>query len=158
LKSNDQILGTGKPVTGIFESSVATSLQLIHPNEKFGIVSTGKVWEDILTEAVEKFIGEKATGQSRFAGVETTGLNATELHDTPQDEVRKRMKEATKRLLRKGNVGAVCLGCAGMAGFDEMVRDAAIEELGEEKGRRVRIVDGVKAGVAWLEGAVRADF
>jgi hypothetical protein len=32
-----------------------------------------------------------------------------------------------------------------------------VEELGEE-GKRVRIVDGVVAGVAWLEGAVRAGF
>jgi Asp/Glu/hydantoin racemase len=91
----------------------------------------------------------------RFAGVETTGLNATELHDAPQEEVERRVKEATKRLLRKGDVGAVCLGCAGMSGMDDWVRAAAIDELGEDEGRRVRIVDGVKAGVAWLEGTVR---
>ncbi|KAF2421543.1 hypothetical protein EJ08DRAFT_672918 [Tothia fuscella] len=157
LKSENPILNAGKPVTGIFEASVATSLQLIHPNEKFGIVSTGKVWEKTLEEAVEAFLGS-STSKSRFAGVETTGLNATELHDTPPEEVRKRMIQATKRLLKKGNVGAVCLGCAGMAGFDEMVRAAAIEELGKEKGERVRIVDGVVAGVAWLEGAIRANF
>lgn len=147
-------------MTGIFEASVATSLQITHPDEKFGIVSTGKVWEEILTEAVEVYLGTSPGGEvsRRFAGVETTGLNATELHDMPQDEVRKRMKDATKRLVKSGDVGAVCLGCAGMAGMDEMVREACIEELGEEKGKRVRIVDGVVAGVAWLEGAVRAKY
>jgi Asp/Glu/hydantoin racemase len=154
-----EIADAGKPVTGIFEASVATSLQIIHPDERFGIVSTGKVWEEILGEAVEAYLGTNGKDVSkRFAGVETTGLNATELHHMPQDEVKMRMKEATKRLLRKGNVGAVCLGCAGMAGMDEMVREACVEELGEEKGKRVRIVDGVKAGVAWLEGAVRAGY
>ncbi|RDI87961.1 tRNA pseudouridine(32) synthase [Venturia inaequalis] len=160
LKDEKEIATSGKSVTGIFEASVATSLQLIHPSEKFGIVSTGKVWEVILTEAVEAYLGTSRGGDvsKRFAGVETTGLNATELHDMPQDEVRKRMKDATKRLVGKGDVGAVCLGCAGMAGMDEMVREACIEELGEEKGKRVRIVDGVTAGVAWLEGAVRAKF
>jgi Asp/Glu/hydantoin racemase len=159
LKGEKDIAGTGKPVTGIFEASVATSLQIIRPDEKFGIVSTGKVWEEILNSAVEAYLGTNGKDISkRFAGVETTGLNATELHDTPQDEVRKRMKEATKRLIRKGDVGAVCLGCAGMAGMEEMVREACIEELGEEKGKKVRIVDGVKAGVAWLEGAVRANY
>lgn len=159
LKDEKGITTARKPVTGIFEASVATSLQLIHPNEKFGIVSTGKVWEEILTAAVEAYLGTDGTDVSkRFAGVETTGLNATELHDMPQDEVRKRMKEATKRLVKRGDVGAVCLGCAGMAGMDEMVREACVEELGDEKGRRVRIVDGVVAGVAWLEGAVRAKY
>lgn len=153
LKEESAISKSNKPVTGIFESSVATSLQLIHPSEKFGIVSTGKVWEEILTEAVESFLGRD--GSKRFAGVETTGLNATELHDAPQEEVEKRVKEATRRLLRKGHVGAVCLGCAGMSGMDDWVRSAAIEELGEQEGSRVRIVDGVKAGVAWLEGAIR---
>jgi Asp/Glu/hydantoin racemase len=68
------------------------------------------------------------------------------------------MKDAVKRLLRKGKVGAICLGCAGMAGMDQMVREACIEELEQEEGQRVRIVDGVMAGVAWLEGAVRAGF
>jgi Asp/Glu/hydantoin racemase len=68
------------------------------------------------------------------------------------------MKDAVKRLLKKGSVGAICLGCAGMAGMDEMVREACVEELGDVEGKRVRVVDGVMAGVAWLEGAVRAGF
>jgi Asp/Glu/hydantoin racemase len=155
LKEESIIKASHKPVTGIFEASVSTSLQTIHPNEKFGIVSTGKVWEDILTDAVVALLG---TESKRFAGVETTGLNATDLHDAPEEEVRKRMKDAVKRLLGKGNVGAICLGCAGMAGMDKMVREACVEELGEVEGQRVRVVDGVVAGVAWLEGAVRAGF
>lgn len=153
LKEEAAIRKSNKPVTGIFEASVATSLQLIHPAEKFGIVSTGSVWEDILTEAVEAFLGREES--KRFAGVKTTGLIATELHDARQEEIERRVRDATKRLLRKGNVGAVCLGCAGMSGMDDWVRSAAVEELGEQCGSRVRIVDGVKAGVAWLEGAIR---
>lgn len=158
LKEEAVVKSVRKPVTGIFEASVGTSLQVIHPDEKFGIVSTGKVWEDILTEATIAFLGTGSEASKRFAGVETTGLNATDLHDAPAEEVRKRMKDAVKRLLRKGKVGAICLGCAGMAGMDAMVREACVEELGEEDGHRVRIVDGVMAGVAWLEGAIRAGF
>jgi Asp/Glu/hydantoin racemase len=190
LKEEPAIKGSRKPVTGIFEASVAASLQLIHPEEKFGewfihislflggrtksgnvrrmiwlciigitgIVSTGKVWEEILTDATIAFLGTGAGAGKRFAGVETTGLNATDLHDAPAEEVRKRMKDAVKRLLNKGSVGAICLGCAGMAGMDKMVREACVEELGEEKGGQVRIVDGVVAGVAWLEGAARSGF
>ena len=158
LKDEPAVKTSRKPVTGIFEASVGTSLQVIHPNEKFGIVSTGKVWEKILTDATVAFLGTASEASERFAGVETTGLNATDLHDAPAEEVRKRMKDAVKRLLKKGKVGAICLGCAGMAGMDQMVREACVEELGEVDGQRVRIVDGVMAGVAWLEGAIRAGF
>lgn len=140
------------------------------------------MWEVILTDAVKAFLGfgDSESVERRFAGVETTGLSATELHDTPAAEVRKRMKDAVKRLLSagkedgEGRVGAICLGCAGMifddmhigfpvadnlvgmAGMDEMVREACVEELGEEVGKRIRIVDGVVSGVAWLEGAIRS--
>lgn len=158
LKAHAAITASRKPVTGIFEASVAYSLQIIHPDESFGIVSTGKVWEQILSDAVVDFLGTGSEASKRFAGVETTGLNATDLHDAPPEEVRKRMKDAVKRLLKKAKVGAICLGCAGMAGMDEMVREACVEQLGKEEGAKVRIVDGVVAGVAWLEGAVRAGF
>jgi len=158
ILKGESVNGGRKPVTGIFEASVSTSLQIIHPDEKFGIVSTGKVWEQILSEAVVDFLGTGSEASKRFAGVETTGLTATDLHDAPADEVRKRMKDAVKRLLKKGSVGAICLGCAGMSGMDEMVREACVEELGKEQGNRVKIVDGVVAGVAWLEGAVRSGF
>jgi len=153
-----------KMVTGIFEASVATALQMIPRVQKFGIVSTGKVWEKILTEAVAAMLGtahgtETAAADisARFAGVETTGLNATDLHDADPALVRKKMKEATKRVLKRGSVGAICLGCAGMSGMDEMVREAAVEELGEVQGKKIKIVDGVQAGAAWLEGASRLE-
>jgi Asp/Glu/hydantoin racemase len=110
-----------------------------------------------LTEATVAFLGTGEDAGKRFAGVETTGLNATDLHDAPAEEVSKRMRDAVKRLLRKGSVGAVCLGCAGMAGMDEMVKEACVEELGED-GKKVRVVDGVVAGVAFLEGAIRTSF
>lgn len=158
LKEDPAIKDARKPVTGIFEASVATSLQLIRPDEKFGIVSTGKVWESLLTDATIAFLGSESGASSRFAGVETTGLNATDLHDAPAEEVRERMKHAVKMLLHKGRIGAICLGCAGMAGMGETVRDACVEELGEAEGKRVKIVDGVVAGVAWLEGAIRAGY
>ncbi|KAF2138675.1 uncharacterized protein K452DRAFT_290327 [Aplosporella prunicola CBS 121167] len=157
LKCQDDVKRNHKPVTGIFEASVTASLQLVAPDQKFGIVSTGKVWEEILTGAVTAFLGTGETAGKRFAGVETTGLNATELHDAPPDEVRRKMMDATKRLVGGGDVGAVCLGCAGMAGMEEMVREACIEELGEESGKRIRVVDGVQAGVVWLDATMRTD-
>jgi Asp/Glu/hydantoin racemase len=65
------------------------------------------------------------------------------------------MIDATRTLVSGGDVKAVCLGCAGMVGMDAWVREACVEELGEKEGKGVRIVDGVKAGVAILQGIVR---
>lgn len=147
------------PVLGIFEASITTALQLLDPDfekqETFGIVSTGKVWEGLLGRAVRGFLGSKlGRGGERFAGVETTGLDATELHGAPREEVRRRVKEAVGRLVRKGEgegeVTVVVLGCAGMVGMEGWVR----EEVGEE----VRVVDGVVAGVGALVGLVRGGF
>jgi Asp/Glu/hydantoin racemase len=154
-----------KAVIGIFEASVSAALAFLSSPratdnakefEKFGIVSTGKYWEKALTDGVLDYMGFEQVEQcKRFKGVETTGLTASELHTMPKDEVRARMKEATRRLVKDGDVTVVCLGCAGMAGMDEMVKEACIEELGPAKGRRVRIVDGVKAGVGFLDVLAR---
>src|SRR5437773_6625142 len=73
---------------------------------------------------------------------------------SPAGEVRKRMMGATKRLLSKG-VAVICVGCAGIAGMDRIVRDACVQELGEEQGLKVRIIDGVKSGQVALEGLVK---
>lgn len=156
LKDQPQV--KGKPVTGIFEASVNRSLHSIESHESFGIVSTGKVWEKLLSEAVELYFSAELGVKpgNKFAGVETTGLNATELHDAPAEEVTRRMKDATKRLVQKGSVGAVCLGCAGMTGMDVVVGDAINEELGKAKGAKVTIIDGVSAGLVWLEKALES--
>ncbi|OAP62137.1 hypothetical protein AYL99_04340 [Fonsecaea erecta] len=196
--------GARKYVTGIFEASVVASLTLLGEPEKkqktdddddkdvrpaFGIVSTGKVWEEALQTAVAEFIGcppTATTTKSPFVGCETTGLNASELHDLPAEQVRRKMKEATTRLLRRGQISsssssssikkndqtptttssadtlsrvqAICLGCAGMVGLDSAVREACAETLGPERARDVYIVDGVKAGVATLYGLARSAF
>lgn len=165
-----------KYVTGIFEASVLSCLALLQGTESsFGIVSTGKIWEEALSEGVATFLGGGSSTSSRFAGVETTGLTATDLHDLPAHQVNDKMKEATKRLLRKaknsagqeeassssspvGPVAAICLGCAGMAGLDQVVREACVEELGLDLGSRVHIVDGVKAGMGILMALVNAGF
>ncbi|KAF7874375.1 hypothetical protein EAF04_003046 [Stromatinia cepivora] len=156
-------------VMGIFEASLMMSLGLlaqgngkrlgVDEGEKggFGIVSTGKYWEEVLGEGVGNFLGvTKGENCDRFKGVETTGLTAGELHSVNPEMVRTKMKEAVKRLVGRRDCFVVCLGCAGMAGMDDMVREALIEELGLEGAKMVYIVDGVKAGVVYLEGNLRA--
>lgn len=156
LKAQPIIKDKRKAVTGIFEGSVVCSLDTIDATEKFGIVSTGKVWETLLTEAVEAMpeIGKHGRPAERFGGVETTGLNATELHDADPKLVHRKMEDATRRLVKMGSIGAVCLGCAGMAGMGEIVRTGCVKELGKEKGESVKIVDGVQAGIIVLHNEI----
>lgn len=166
-----------KYVTGIFEASVLTSLSLISAfqhtsglekvpaRNTFGIVSTGSIWETELSHAVTGMLlnpSDKVNSPSsaRFAGVATTGLTAVELHTTSAEEVKRRIINATEQLLRSSSdsVGAVCLGCAGMAGMEEAVREGCFRAYGQQLGSRVRIVDGVVAGAGMLVAACKAEF
>jgi Asp/Glu/hydantoin racemase len=169
-------------VTGIFEASILTALSLLRlpaapfsgpEPRQWGIVTTGKFWEDHLAAGVTTFLGQSSPPASagpgaaeqsaphptlnlRFAGVQSTGLNAGDFHgDVPAEVVRQKMREATARLLASGRVDVVVMGCAGMAGLDAIIRDVAIEAYGEVVGKMVYIVDGVKAGVLLLEDMVR---
>lgn len=153
LRAEIDAKGESKVVTGIFEASVAACLQSIEVDSRFGIVSTGQQWEHILGQAVTSLLGSSAA--SRYAGTETTGFDAAELHIASVDEVNGKMMIATQNLLSKGAT-AICLGCAGMAGMDATVRQACEERLGEREGRKIRIVDGVVSGIIFLEGALRA--
>ena len=106
----------------------------------------------------EEVLGaEKA--EKVFAGVETLGVNAGDLHGGGgEEDVKKKVQAATGRLIESGGdgdgkVSVVVLGCAGMAGMEEWVR----EEV-KERGKNVKVVDGVKAGVGILQGLVRGRF
>lgn len=159
-------------VTGIFEASVTAALSLISafdflvPDElekkqveqSFGIVTTGSAWKEELGKGVADMLG-CSVSSTRFAGVATTGLTAVELHTTAPEEVKRRISEATRRLLLDAPVpaGAICLGCAGMAGMEEAVKAGCVLAYGEN-GYGVRIVDGVVAGAGQLVTACKAGF
>jgi Asp/Glu/hydantoin racemase len=131
-------------VVGIFEASVYHSLSLLpSPDRRFAIVTTGKAWETLLLDGVGELLGARA----RCRSVESTGLDADQLHRVGEEELHKRLKEATMRALEGGEVEVVCLGCAGMVGLGGAVRAAA-----KEMGRTIRVVDGVEAGVGMLLG------
>ncbi|KAL2263896.1 hypothetical protein VTK26DRAFT_4456 [Humicola hyalothermophila] len=148
--------GSVRAVTGIFEASILTCLSLVAPHKKWGIVTTGKFWEDHLVQGVNDFLGaEPHARNSKFIGVETTGLDAGDFHSVSPAVIREKLSEATRRLLAKGQVDCVVMGCAGMAGLEEIIRSVAVETYGLEVGRKVLIIDGVKAGVGLLEQMVR---
>lgn len=153
-------------VTGIFEASISTALSLLpftigefgqsNPRRTFGIVTTGTYWEKELSEGVQEYLALtelKASG--RFKGVETTGLTAGDLHSQPAELVQQKLRDATKRLVKNKDVRVVCLGCAGMTGLESAIEQALIEELGQEQASQVIVLDGVRAGIAVLEGILR---
>ncbi|RAL17125.1 aspartate/glutamate racemase family protein [Aspergillus homomorphus CBS 101889] len=164
-----------KYVTGIFEAGVLASLGVVssfqyeagqgyhksQSRETFGIISTGKIWETELSNAVAEMLGHSSDSNiSHFAGVETTGLTAVELHTTPPGEVRRRLVEATERLLKNSqhSVGAICMGCAGMVGMEEAVREGCVRAYGRKQGCQVRIIDGVAAGAGMLVTACKVGY
>ncbi|KAL5364088.1 hypothetical protein BJX96DRAFT_156737 [Aspergillus floccosus] len=186
VKAEESAVASGNPsaatakrkyVTGIFEASVVASLSLISSfqltsdqtlhktqvQDTFGIVSTGSVWEEELSKAVREMLVNSSDGSAstnRFAGVATTGLTAVELHTTPPEEVRRRLIDATERLIKTSPrpVKAICMGCAGMAGMEEAVREGCVRAYGPQQGNRVSIVDGVVAGTGMLVTACKAMF
>ncbi|KAI1466247.1 Asp/Glu/hydantoin racemase [Daldinia caldariorum] len=150
-----------KAVTGIFEASILAALSVLAYGEAWGIVTTGKFWEKHLAAGVRNFLGAETrspgTDNSKFVGVESTGLNASDFHHGVDPAVvRQKLKEATKRLLSKGRVRCVVMGCAGMAGLEDIIREAASEENGEDFAHsQLHVVDGVRAAIMQLEHTIR---
>ncbi|ODQ66184.1 hypothetical protein NADFUDRAFT_40833 [Nadsonia fulvescens var. elongata DSM 6958] len=134
---------TDKPVMGIFQASVLHSLGL--GRGKFGIVTTATIWETLLDEAVHAFIGSEIS----FAGTFSTGLGVLELHDAPKELVRKKISEAAQKAVGNG-ANIICLGCAGMSGMEDIVKEAV--------GNKIRVIDGVQAGAEILVGIVRSKY
>ncbi|EUC56038.1 Asp/glu/hydantoin racemase [Rhizoctonia solani AG-3 Rhs1AP] len=142
----DAAASGGTPVyaLGIFEASVLYSLAHTLPNEKFGIITTGKAWEPLLTDALDRFLG--APNSTRFAGVISTGYTAGELHKVPRSDLYRKIGEAAKVLVHDRGARVICLGCAGMVGME----DAIVDALGDEWAGKIVIVDGVRVGVRLL--------
>lgn len=75
----------------------------------------------------------------RCAAIEDTGLEVLEIGSDPQ-RTRTAFATAAERAIANG-AEVICLGCAGMAGLEEHVRDLL----------PVPVVDGVAAGAALVE-------
>lgn len=144
------------PVTGIFEASICASLPLAG-TASWGIVTTGWFWEDHLTAGVKNFLGQSGSDINRkFAGVKSTGLDAGDFHgEVPKEVIQGKLKDATKKLLHTGFVKCVVMGCAGMAGLEDIIRSAAVSKYGETAAKNICVVDGVQAGIGVLEQMVK---
>jgi Asp/Glu/hydantoin racemase len=136
----------------IFEASIKAAVKSIKPSEKFGVVTTGKAWEPLLTDGALRMLSEGSLGDDvepdSFAGVVGTGLGVLELHEGDSSNVKSLMAQAAKELVSKG-AAAICLGCAGMSGLEAIV-DSAVNT--DDSAKKVLVIDGVKAGIEILRG------
>lgn len=147
-----------KTVCGIFQTSIATALQLLTPGEKFGIVTTGVQYEEMLKDGVARVLGATGGQCGLLSGVVATGLTYEETVAEERAVAKGKMMEATRRLLRDSDVGVICMGGVILVGMEPWVREACVEVLGEERGMAVRIVEQMRAGVAMLDGLCRIGF
>ncbi|KAK9479868.1 Asp/Glu/hydantoin racemase [Lipomyces japonicus] len=134
---------TTKPVIGIFQASVLASFAL---TGKFAIVTTGKIWESLLDEGVRAFLGART---SQFVGTFSTGLGVLELHSASEDLISNSIGTAATKAVTNGAT-IICLGCAGMVGMEKNIKKAV--------GEKIKVVDGVIAGVELLIGLIRQGY
>ncbi|KAI1823379.1 hydantoin racemase [Xylaria intraflava] len=159
--SLQELCGPDCVVTGIFEASLLTALSLLRPSRprgKWGIVTTGEFWERHLADGVREVMGVSDDGaNTTFAGVQSTGLNASDFHDGVDPAiVRLKLMDATARLLDVGNVSVIVMGCAGMAGLEGIIREAAKDLYGELFAySTLHVIDGVRAGVMQVDQIIR---
>jgi len=126
------------PTLGIMEASMLYALPL---GSKFGIVTTSPRWQPLLEEGVRSLGME-----SRCAGVRSTGLAVLDLERLPEEQVRTRLAEEARAAVAEDGAEVIILGCAGMAGLEESVANAA----------GVPVVDSVHAGVTMVAALARS--
>jgi allantoin racemase len=81
--------------------------------------------------------------RERCASVRSSGLTVLQLEEDPETAVKAIVREA-ELAVRDDRAEVICLGCGGMAGLDEAVRQAT----------GVPVVDGVTAAVKLAESLV----
>ncbi|KAG7289976.1 hypothetical protein NEMBOFW57_006355 [Staphylotrichum longicolle] len=107
--------------------------------------------------SVHPLVGMLAEKEGEFGRLAVTGIfEASDFHGGVDPEtVRQKLRDATTRLLEKGDVECVVMGCAGMAGLEEIIRSVAVEKYGPSKANQLLVIDGVRAGLGLLEQMMR---
>lgn len=119
-----------------------------------GIITTGADMVRDIDAGIAAFFGSSAKGNDRYAGCIATNLGVLQLRDLSQKEhVEETIRRQCAELAKRG-IGAVILGCAGMAGMEAIVRKGLADHLGKE-ANRVAIIDTAKAGLHLLTAQTR---
>jgi len=124
------------PVVAITDAAASTAMYLGHA---YSVVTT----LDRTVPLIEDRL--KLSGlYERCASVRASGLAVLELEADPQRAVQAIVEQA-ERAVRDDKAEVICLGCGGMAGLDEQIRQRT----------GVPVVDGVSAAVTIAESLVR---
>ena len=129
---------TDVPCLGVMEASVLYAMPL---GSRFSIVTTSPRWQPLLEEGVA-LLGVA----ERCASVRSSGLAVLDLDRLPGEQVRARLAEEARAAVEEDGAEVILLGCAGMAGLQEAVAEAA----------RVPVVDPVWAGVTLVGALARS--
>ncbi|MGO3986475.1 aspartate/glutamate racemase family protein [Pseudomonas sp. SAS7] len=124
------------PVVDITDAAASTAMYLGHA---YSVVTT----LDRTVPLIEDRL--KLSGlYDRCASVRASGLAVLELEADPQRAVQAIVEQA-ERAVHDDKAEVICLGCGGMAGLDEQIRQRT----------GVPVVDGVSAAVTIAESLVR---
>ncbi|MGC5700670.1 Asp/Glu/hydantoin racemase [Pseudomonas sp. NFXW11] len=124
------------PVVDITDAAASTAMFLGHA---YSVVTT----LDRTVPLIEDRL--KLSGlYARCASVRASGLAVLELEEDPQRAVAAIVQQA-ERAVSEDKAEVICLGCGGMAGLDEQIRQRT----------GVPVVDGVTAAVTIAESLVR---
>ncbi|MEL7084493.1 MAG: aspartate/glutamate racemase family protein [Cyanobacteria bacterium J06597_1] len=126
---------THKPVVGIAEASMYVANMLA---ARWGVVTTGHRVRSMIEDTIHR------TGFGyRCVSIRTTGLAVTET-ETARDATIAALVEAGTMAIAEDGAEALCLGCAGMSGLDEVLQAV----LG------VPVIDSVAAAVKMAESLI----
>lgn len=124
------------PVVDITEAAASLAMLLGH---KYSVVTTLDRTVPLIEDRLKL-----AGVHERCASVRASGMSVLELEEFPERAVEAIIEQAIDAVTRD-KAEVICLGCGGMAGLDQLIRDRA----------GVPVVDGVTAAVALAESLVR---
>jgi allantoin racemase len=124
------------PVVDITEAAASLAMLLGH---KYSVVTTLDRTVPLIEDRLKL-----AGVYERCASVRASGMSVLELEASPQRAIEAIVAQAIEAV-NQDKAEVICLGCGGMAGLDQQIR--------ERTG--VPVVDGVTAAVALAESLVR---
>lgn len=124
------------PVVDITEAAASLAMLLGH---KYSVVTTLDRTVPLIEDRLKL-----AGVYERCASVRASGMSVLELEASPQRAIEAIVAQAIEAV-NQDKAEVICLGCGGMAGLDQQIRERA----------GVPVVDGVTAAVALAESLVR---
>jgi allantoin racemase len=124
------------PVVDITEAAASLAMLLGH---KYSVVTTLDRTVPLIEDRLKL-----AGVYERCASVRASGMSVLELEASPQRAIEAIVAQAIEAV-NEDKAEVICLGCGGMAGLDQQIRERA----------GVPVVDGVTAAVALAESLVR---